>query len=334
MISVTIKAYDILPYTSFNFAYSTTGDSDTFWTMIAYFHNQLPRLVKSGLMGYFWVTPFDAKEPNTTMQGKLYGEWLAPNMNLDQVRQLLNPMEEHIKLAKFPDTISVSGNGEKYPDYTKGFATNNDPDTAGIPVRLGSRLLDEQSLSKPIAELKETLRAASGGSARWPILGHVIAGPGTWSPKGGIAGGSNAVLPAWRKAFMQMGKHSSAQCYTHALTQPSTALPRSWDPLNQTQFDQITTSLRTEEAQVLRDLAPNMGAYVSEADPTEPNWKDTFYGNHYPRVLAIKQRWDPDGVFWYKNAVGSELWEPEGQHGIENGVGQKPMQLCKVKDDM
>jgi len=333
-MSVTVKAYEVLPYTSYNFAYNTTADSDTFWTMVAYFHSQIPPLVKSGLMGYFWVTPFEALETNATIQGKLYGEWLAPNMSMNQVRQHLAPLEEYIKSADLGDAVFVSGNGEERPDYTKGFAAVNDPDTAGIPVRLGSRLLDEQALSTPISKLKVALRKASSGSARWPILGHVIAGPGTWSPKGGIAGGSDAVLPAWRKACMQMGKISPDLCDKYTLTRSPTALPRSWDPLDQTQFDQITTSLRKEDVQVLRNLAPDMGAYVNEADPTEPNWEDTFYGENYPRLLALKKHWDPRGVFWYKNAVGSELWEPRGTHGIENGVGQKPVQLCKAEDDM
>lgn len=285
-------------------------------------------------MGYFWVTPFEAREPNATIQGKLFGEWLAPNMSVKQVRQHLAPLEEYINSADLGDAISVSGNGEEHPDYTKGYASVNDPDTAGIPVRLGSRLLDEQALSTPVSELMVALRNASGGSARWPILGHVIAGPGTWSPRGGIAGGSDAVLPAWRKTCMQMGKISPSLCNKHALTGSPTALPRSWDHLNQTQFDQITTSLRTQDVQVLRDLAPDMGAYVNEADPTEPNWKDTFYGENYPRLLALKKQWDPHGVFWYKNAVGSEIWEPQGSHGIENGVGQKPVQLCKAEHGM
>ena len=127
-------------------------------------------------------------------------------MSMDQVRPHLAPLEEYIKSADLEDAVFVSGNGEESSDYTKGYAAINDPDTAGIPVRLGSRLLDETALSKPVSELKVALRNASGGSARWPILGHVIAGPGTTSPRGGIAGGSDAVLPAWRKACMQMGK--------------------------------------------------------------------------------------------------------------------------------
>ena len=247
IVSVTVKAYDVLPYTSYDFAYNTTADSDTFWTMVAYFHSQIPQLVKSGLMGYFWVIPFESLETNATMQGKLYGEWLAPNMSMDQVRQHLAPLEEYINSTGLGDAVFVSGNGEEFPDYTKGYAAINDPDTAGIPVRLGSRLLDEKALSKPVSELKVALRKASGGSARWPILGHVIAGPGTKSPRGGIAGGSDAMLPAWRKACMQMGKSSTNESNARVLTFSPTALPRSWEPLNQTQFDRITTKLRTEE---------------------------------------------------------------------------------------
>lgn len=77
-------------------------------------------------------------------------------------------------------------------------------------------------------------------------------------------------------------------------------------------------------------MAPDTGAYASEADPTEPDWQRTFYGENYARLLALKKYWDPHGVFWYKNGVGSELWEPRGAFGIENGVGQNPVQLCRV----
>lgn len=166
-MSVTVKAYDVLPYTSYDFAYNTTADSDTFWTMVASFHSQVPRLVKSGLMGYFWVTPFDSLETNATIQGKVYGEWLAPKMSVNQVRQHLAPLEEYIKSADLGDAVFVSGNGEEFPDYTKGYAEINNPDTAGIPVRLGSRLLDEKALSKPISELKS--RFAQSERSIWSL---------------------------------------------------------------------------------------------------------------------------------------------------------------------
>jgi hypothetical protein len=218
---VTVKAYDILPYTSFKSAYNTTANSNPFWTIVAIFRQELPKLIKSGLMGYFYIVPSDATERGITLQGKLYGEWLAPGLTLEQVRRHLAPVEKRITAAHLQNNaVSIYGNGNEHPDFTKGFATSNPPDTAGVPVRLGSRLLDEQALSRPLHELKDALCKASGDSAGLPILGHVIAGPGTWSPKGGIINGSNAVLPAWRKAFMQMGKDLCVETCGRTLTSP------------------------------------------------------------------------------------------------------------------
>lgn len=206
IISVTMKAYDILPYTEYQYSYNTTAKTDTFWSMAAYFHTQLPRLVKSGLMGYFWVTPLEATSQDSSTQGRLYGTWYAPELALHEVQDLLAPMEAHLKASEWQDHVSVSGRGAEYAGYMKKYARDTSPGSAGIPVRLGSWLLDEKALSKPTPVLEKALRGASDDLVDWPILGHVIAGPGTWSPKGGIAGGSNAVLPAWRTAYMQIGK--------------------------------------------------------------------------------------------------------------------------------
>lgn len=327
IISVTVKAYEVLPYTEYMFAYNTTARSNAFWSMAAYIHSEIPQLAKAGLMGYFMILPFDATEQNASMQAKFAGEWIAPNLKLSQVQALLEPMEEYIRTAEWGEAVFTAGYGKERPSFANGFAIENPPESVGLPIRLGSRLLDESALSRPLPELKETLRKASG---EWPTLGHVIAGPGTWNPKGGVAGGSNAVFSAWRKACMQIGKSIGAEPPRMIADTYNIALPRSWEPLNSTQKEAITTDLRTNATQALRDLAPDTGAYVNEADPTEPEWQNTFYGDNYERLFALKRRWDPHGVFWYKNGIGSELWNAVGDFGIENGVGQNPVQLCRA----
>ena len=40
-------------------------------------------------------------------------------------------------------------------------------------------------------------------------------------------------------------------------------------------------------------LAPNAGAYVNEADPFQANYHEVFWGENYPRLLAIKREIDP-----------------------------------------
>jgi FAD/FMN-containing dehydrogenase len=54
------------------------------------------------------------------------------------------------------------------------------------------------------------------------------------------------------------------------------------------------------------------GAYVSESDFFQPAWQEAFWGPNYPRLLAVKDRYDPDGLFFVHHGVGSERWSVDG----------------------
>jgi len=62
----------------------------------------------------------------------------------------------------------------------------------------------------------------------------------------------------------------------------------------------------------LRKLVPNAGSYVSESNFFETNWQQSFWGSNYPRLLAVKQQVDPDGLFFVHHGVGSERWSADG----------------------
>lgn len=62
----------------------------------------------------------------------------------------------------------------------------------------------------------------------------------------------------------------------------------------------------------LRALVPNPGSYVSESNYFEPDWQRSFWGSNYPRLLAVKQQVDPDGLFFVHHGVGSERWSDDG----------------------
>ena len=62
----------------------------------------------------------------------------------------------------------------------------------------------------------------------------------------------------------------------------------------------------------LRKLTPRRASYVWETDYFEPNWQDSFWGDNYPRLRAIKQRYDPEGLFFLHHGVGSEDWSADG----------------------
>jgi hypothetical protein len=62
----------------------------------------------------------------------------------------------------------------------------------------------------------------------------------------------------------------------------------------------------------VRRLVPNPGSYVAESDFFEERWQDAFWGTNYPRLLAAKERYDPDGLFINHHGVGSERWSADG----------------------
>jgi hypothetical protein len=64
---------------------------------------------------------------------------------------------------------------------------------------------------------------------------------------------------------------------------------------------------------ILKSLEPGkMGAYLNEADSQEPNFQQSFWGDNYARLYAIKQKWDTLGLFIVRRGVGSEDWDDDG----------------------
>ncbi|KAI2467567.1 FAD-binding domain-containing protein [Annulohypoxylon bovei var. microspora] len=83
-------------------------------------------------------------------------------------------------------------------------------------------------------------------------------------------------------------------------------------PVNYTDFasnkaaqDAITHKFLPE----LEAITPNGAVYLNEADFQQPDFKVTFYGGNYGKLLAIKNKYDPDDIFYAKTAVGSDRWE-------------------------
>ena len=62
----------------------------------------------------------------------------------------------------------------------------------------------------------------------------------------------------------------------------------------------------------LLKVAPGAGSYVSESDYFQSDWQTAFWGTNYPKLATVKQKYDPDGLFFVHHGVGSEVWSDDG----------------------
>jgi FAD/FMN-containing dehydrogenase len=62
----------------------------------------------------------------------------------------------------------------------------------------------------------------------------------------------------------------------------------------------------------LRAVAGQSGSYVNETNYFKKGWQRAFWGENYSRLVAIKQKYDPDGLFFAHHGVGSEGWSRDG----------------------
>lgn len=106
-----------------------------------------------------------------------------------------------------------------------------------------------------------------------------------------------AVLDAFALAIIADGGGGYPGIRGH---EPNVALARK-------SRDQIHRSMNE-----LRALAGSGGAYVSESNFFEEDWQHSYWGGNYARLASIKRKYDPAGLFFVHNGVGSEEWSADG----------------------
>jgi FAD/FMN-containing dehydrogenase len=62
----------------------------------------------------------------------------------------------------------------------------------------------------------------------------------------------------------------------------------------------------------LRAISTNAGSYVSESNYFEKRWQHSYWGSNHARLATIKKKYDPTGLLFVHNGVGSEGWGADG----------------------
>ncbi|KAF2670700.1 FAD-binding domain-containing protein [Microthyrium microscopicum] len=272
---VTMKTHD--PTTLNGIKISVTPGSSGnagYLKGMAYLLSVMPEWCDYGISGY------------PLMYSNIFRTLLsAPGKTMDEMNKFLDPYGKNLtamglKVTSYPvpdalNTLLISLNlalNDGLTEITEG--------DAGI---MASRLLGRKGLQDV------------DGMAK--VLGELFANGHVLEPFN-IAGGavekskeSTGLNPAWRDAIVHM----------------------SILPLNQSKFTtnrQVLQSYVATQADIsmLDKFSVQSAAYLNEASYLEPDWQKTFWGSNYPRLLKIKQKYDPNNTLWCYPCVGSEVF--------------------------
>lgn len=178
---------------------------------------------------------------------------------------------------------------------------------SGDAAQVGQFMYGYESLWLPEALLKGDARARLAGalfaaSRPWGVSLHFNKGLAGAPPEEIAAAKEVATNPAVRSAFT-LAIAGGAQ-------QPAYPGVPGHEP-DEARGRRVREAIARSMAE-LRELAPDGGAYVSESNYFEKDWQRAYWGANYPRLLAAKKKYDPDGMFVVHNGVGSEEWSPDG----------------------
>ncbi|KAI1393001.1 FAD-binding domain-containing protein [Hypoxylon trugodes] len=272
VVSVTVKAF---PDTTFSTAYMTVindgTNTDGVYTALGTFLQSLPGLVDAGAWVVWVAAPF----------GWLVMPAMAADLQAKDLDVHLQPTKD--KLDQLG--IQYQYTSTDHPNFLAGYGSMTSTWNVS-DHNLGGRLIPRDLVrdQESTDALVKAIRVISSQA--------LISGVGINVANAISSPDEVSANPYFRKTLFSAVLGTPVN-YTDFAA-------------NKIQQDRVTNDLLPE----LEALTPNGGVYLNEADVQARNFKTTFYGGYYERLLAIKDKYDPEDTFYGgKTAVGSDRWE-------------------------
>ncbi|KAE8415272.1 hypothetical protein BDV36DRAFT_311144 [Aspergillus pseudocaelatus] len=288
--SLIVKALPRLPTTTvtFNFTINDAPSADAFWKGVEAYFDNFEGFVNAGTYGYYYVGA-SAIEIGTDYAGSTdyyfrMQSFVAPNMTIAETKALLAPWYKVLDSQNITYTPWYNHADNFHDAWVVAFPQEF---AGGAAVKTASRLMPRSVFQDDTLRQRTYAAHKDATEKGLFIAGFHISGTGiAVAPPN-----DTSVLPAWRDALAHV---------IVGIEWPNNA---TWETVH-------NASLAvTSWMDVLRDIAPESGAYMSEADLLEPNLQEAFYGVNYLALYALKQKYDPTGLFFALTAVGAEDWE-------------------------
>ena len=300
VISTTIKAHPNPPVIAaqmFGFAPRSANGTPAFMSAVNTLYSAYPNLSDAGFAGYgswslYSPTPL---VPGSTSNTGFIHTITNFNKTATEAATLFAPVLN--KVSKYNNTsLYIFTKYLEFPSYSAYYNA-----LSGIvtPVgsssgALGSRLLDRTALTGNPAALRTMLSITAGTPAEATSNNIVFVGGGQVFRD--ASDPYSGVNPAWRKT------------YVHNI------VARGWAPgTSNATIAAIHNDITNVKTQAMKNLAPDTGCYMNEADRFDKDYLADFYGEFGGRLGAIKRWYDPEDVFYCPTCIGSEYWAEDAE---------------------
>jgi hypothetical protein len=288
VVSVTLKTFPEPPVIVQNIN-ATFSDVPSLYRFVEGYFKALPSLADGGGSGYWYVDPkgyiFQNNKPAFVVLHFFFNK-----TDTAAIEALFKPVYDLANSINGSESVNIT---VPLPKASYVFPQPGGADSTGTNVLLGTRLYSQSNLESAngAANLAKALQNITN-SLPTIIQGHLTAG-GQVARNADLV--DSALNPSWRRALGEV------------------VIPIGWEDNTPVEVQDMLAKALTEiYTPLLAAVDPTMGAYTNEADANEPQWQTVFWGTNYPRLLEVKNKWDPRGLFRCNRCVGSERWDASG----------------------